>query len=621
VGQYYLDTNANVLYGPKVAPAATDTVHMAYYTPRSGAFNLGVRFTVNTPGSIIGLDVYPTTVVAAGSWVLELWNVGTNTLLAQVSPTVLTTGQWQTVNFTSPVAVTTGVTYMASVWVPTASDGAAYNNALSVATTSPGGNITLLATGGYYGTASGTMPATSWGNNNGLVAPVWTAGGPTWPVAVYGVPKAGATAQALTKNSATDWDLAWTAAATIPPATTVTGPDAFGAASVVGTSTLYARQDHDHGLPANPAPGPATTVAGPPAYGAAPIVGTGTLYARNDHIHGLPAAPVVPGAATTVTGPDAFSTPSAVGTSTLYARQDHDHGLPANPAPTAATTVVGPAAYGDPSVVGSGTNYARNDHAHGLPAAPAVPAAATTVTGPAAFGTASAVGAATTYAREDHNHGNPANPAPSPATTVAGPPAYGAAPIVGTGTLYARNDHSHGLPAAAAGPPPATTVTGPDAFGAASAVGTSTAYARQDHDHGLPAAPGGVPSGGSQYQALTKTSGTDYATTWRTVTQGYGAGALAGAALPAGPYPVIVQGASSVVTTDANANAAIGFPVAFPNGLISVVVVNGDANAVSQGLPELISTTAGSFTFTMWGPPGNAIRNGTIRVNWIAFGW
>lgn len=36
------------------------------------------------------------------------------------------------------------------------------------------------------------------------------------------------------------------------PATTVTGPDAFGAANAVGTSTLYARQDHDHGLPAAP---------------------------------------------------------------------------------------------------------------------------------------------------------------------------------------------------------------------------------------------------------------------------------------------------------------------------------------------------------------------------------
>ncbi len=45
---------------------------------------------------------------------------------------------------------------------------------------------------------------------------------------------------------------------TVSPATTVTGPDAFGAAAVVGTSALYAREDHDHGLPA--APSPALTV-------------------------------------------------------------------------------------------------------------------------------------------------------------------------------------------------------------------------------------------------------------------------------------------------------------------------------------------------------------------------
>jgi hypothetical protein len=37
-----------------------------------------------------------------------------------------------------------------------------------------------------------------------------------------------------------------------PPATTVTGPDAFGASAVVGTGTHYARNDHDHGLPAAP---------------------------------------------------------------------------------------------------------------------------------------------------------------------------------------------------------------------------------------------------------------------------------------------------------------------------------------------------------------------------------
>ena len=123
-------------------------------------------------------------------------------------------------------------------------------------------------------------------------------------------------------------------------ATTVTGPDAFGAPSVVGTGTTYARQDHDHGLPSAPSvPAAASTVTGPDTFGEAAAVGTGTEYARDDHNHGLPSAPAVPAAATTVTGPDAFGAPSVVGTGTTYARDDHDHGLPAAPADIPLSTV------------------------------------------------------------------------------------------------------------------------------------------------------------------------------------------------------------------------------------------------------------------------------------------
>lgn len=39
----------------------------------------------------------------------------------------------------------------------------------------------------------------------------------------------------------------------VSPATTVTGPDAYGAAAAVGTAAKYAREDHNHGLPAAPA--------------------------------------------------------------------------------------------------------------------------------------------------------------------------------------------------------------------------------------------------------------------------------------------------------------------------------------------------------------------------------
>ncbi len=46
----------------------------------------------------------------------------------------------------------------------------------------------------------------------------------------------------------------------VNPATTVIGPDAFGAAAAVGVGTEYARDDHNHGLPAAPADVPLATV-------------------------------------------------------------------------------------------------------------------------------------------------------------------------------------------------------------------------------------------------------------------------------------------------------------------------------------------------------------------------
>ena len=46
----------------------------------------------------------------------------------------------------------------------------------------------------------------------------------------------------------------------VSPATTVVGPDAYGAAAVVGVGTEYARNDHDHGLPIAPADIPLSTV-------------------------------------------------------------------------------------------------------------------------------------------------------------------------------------------------------------------------------------------------------------------------------------------------------------------------------------------------------------------------
>jgi hypothetical protein len=201
------------------------------------------------------------------------------------------------------------------------------------------------------------------------------------------------------------------------PATTVTGPDAYSSPAVVGTNTNYARQDHDHGLPAAPAvPAAATTVTGPDAYGASAVVGTGTNYARQDHDHGLPAAPAVPAAATTVTGPDAYGASAVVGTGTNYARQDHDHGLPAAPAdlPLAGGTMSGAIAMGTNKITGLGNGSATQDGA----AFGQIPTASSTVTGPDSYGASAAVGSATTFSKGDHNHGLPAAPAAAALATA-----------------------------------------------------------------------------------------------------------------------------------------------------------------------------------------------------------
>ncbi len=62
----------------------------------------------------------------------------------------------------------------------------------------------------------------------------------------------------------------------IPPATTVTGPDIFGAAAAVGTGTNYARSDHDHGLPANPVTSAASLAAIKASFTAANQIIKGT---------------------------------------------------------------------------------------------------------------------------------------------------------------------------------------------------------------------------------------------------------------------------------------------------------------------------------------------------------
>lgn len=87
---------------------------------------------------------------------------------------------------------------------------------------------------------------------------------------------------------------------------------------------------------------------------------------------------------------------------------------------------------------------------------------------------------------------------------------------------------------------------------------------------------------------------------------------------------MIMQAGSSVITLDVNGQANIVYPVAFPNGVVSAVLMNGDGGAH----PNLVfETEAPACTLSACnfkartGSTGVAGANFTLRVNWIAVGY
>jgi hypothetical protein len=121
--------------------------------------NLGVRFTSSSAGTITGIKYYKGT-GDTGTHTGSLWS-STGTLLATATFTNETASGWQTVTFSTPVAITAGTTYVAS-----------YHS-----------NGHYTATGNYFTTARVNGPLTAPASNNG----VYTYGtGNLFPTSTYG---------------------------------------------------------------------------------------------------------------------------------------------------------------------------------------------------------------------------------------------------------------------------------------------------------------------------------------------------------------------------------------------------------------------------------------------------
>jgi hypothetical protein len=132
----------------------------------TAAVNLGVKFTSTVTGSIIGIR-FLKSAANTGTHVASLWTAS-GTLLAQATFTSESPSGWQTVLFSSPVAITAGTTYVASYLDPSGHYSASQNAFSSAVTNGP---LTAVANGtsanGVYAYSNNTtFPGLSYNATN-----------------------------------------------------------------------------------------------------------------------------------------------------------------------------------------------------------------------------------------------------------------------------------------------------------------------------------------------------------------------------------------------------------------------------------------------------------------------
>ena len=144
------------IWSPTTTPAVVDSGD-------NGGVELGVKFTADFNGSILGVRFYKS-VGNVGTHVGNLWSTS-GTLLGTATFTNESSSGWQQVVFSSPVAVTAGTTYVASYYAPNGHyswDQGAFNfvgfdnaprHALSTGV-APGNGVYLYGTKSAFPTSS-----------------------------------------------------------------------------------------------------------------------------------------------------------------------------------------------------------------------------------------------------------------------------------------------------------------------------------------------------------------------------------------------------------------------------------------------------------------------------------
>jgi hypothetical protein len=133
----------------------------------TNSIELGVKFTTTVSGYITGIRFYKGS-GNAGTHVGGLYD-STGDLLAQVTFTNETSSGWQQANFSTPVAVTPGTTYVAAYYAP---DGDYSVDSAGLASTVSNGPLSALSSGisggngVYQYTGSPTFPSDTYNSNN-----------------------------------------------------------------------------------------------------------------------------------------------------------------------------------------------------------------------------------------------------------------------------------------------------------------------------------------------------------------------------------------------------------------------------------------------------------------------
>jgi len=169
------------------APVTVATIWSSAATPAnpsqndSSAINVGVKFDSSVVGLITGIRFYKGS-GNTGTHVGYLWT-STGTLLASATFSNETASGWQQVNFTTPVAIAAGTTYVASYFAPMghyaddsqyfASSGVTSGPLTALSSSAAGGN------GVYLDGASGGFPTISYESSNYWVDVVFSTASPT----------------------------------------------------------------------------------------------------------------------------------------------------------------------------------------------------------------------------------------------------------------------------------------------------------------------------------------------------------------------------------------------------------------------------------------------------------